>query len=310
MKRFLCLIMGILLIMSSVLFVGCDNDNGDTETKQSETASPTLTETETQASEEIETLEDGSIVVEDVAGKSAYQAYLDSSDADITNYTEKITTLAVTEYGASKTVSTVNADLYVDGELTYMVTSSPDTPFMSSEMWYADGYLYVNSNGEKYKEEMSYEDFVFMYLSESLDDTDLSEEHFNDAIISKDTDGNYSVIIDLSESLSDIYFEEEDAGTYTITYEMIYDMDGELKCTVVSYEATMEMDGVTVCTSNISSTEISAIGTTEVTLPEDIDSYEEYDWDFDEEEIPDMSDWTDEEIESWYNEYFGEEIEE
>ncbi|MBR3879887.1 MAG: hypothetical protein IKJ24_07205 [Clostridia bacterium] len=310
MKKFLCLIMGVLLIMSSVLFVGCDNDNGDTETKQSETAAPTDTETETQASEEIETLENGSIVVEDVAGKSAYQAYLDSSDADLTNYTAKTTTLSVTEYGASKTVSTVNVDLYVDGELIYMVTSSPDTPFMSSEMWYADGYLYVNADDEKYKEEMSYEDFVFMYLSESADDMDFAEEDFAEAIIAKNKDGSYSVIIDLSEILSDIYVEEEDAGTYTITYEMIYDMDGELKCTVVSYEATMEMDGVTVCTSNISSTEISAIGTTKVTLPEDIDSYEEYDWDFDDEEFPDMSDWTDEEIESWYDAFFGEEIEE
>ena len=149
-----------------------------------------------------------------------------------------------------------------------------------------------------------------MYLSESADDMEFAEEDFAEAIIAKNKDGSYSVIIDLSEILSDIYVEEEDAGTYTITYEMIYDMDGELKCTVVSYEATMEMDGVTVCTSNISSTEISAIGTTKVTLPEDIDSYEEYDWDFDDEEFPDMSDWTDEEIESWYDAFFGEEIEE
>jgi len=310
MKKFLCLIMGILLIMSSVLFVACDKNNGDLETKQSETAAPTDTETETQASEEIETLENGSIVVEDVAGKSAYQAYLDASDVDMTNYTVKTTTLSVTEYGASKTVSTVNVDLYVDGELIYMVTSSPDTPFMSSEMWYADGYLYVNADDEKYKEEMSYEDFVFMYLSESADDMDFAEEDFAEAIIAKNKDGSYSVIIDMSELGDDIYSEDEDVGTYTITCEMIFDKNGELSCTVVSYEAAMEMDGVTVYTSNISSAEISAIGTTEVTLPEDIDSYEEYDWDFDEEEIPDMSDWTDEEIESWYDAFFGEEIEE
>jgi len=302
--------MGILLIMSSVLFVACDKNNGDLETKQSETAAPTDTETETQASEEIETLENGSIVVEDVAGKSAYQAYLDASDVDMTNYTVKTTTLSVTEYGASKTVSTVNVDLYVDGELIYMVTSSPDTPFMSSEMWYADGYLYVNADDEKYKEEMSYEDFVFMYLSESADDMDFAEEDFAEAIIAKNKDGSYSVIIDMSELGDDIYSEDEDVGTYTITCEMIFDKNGELSCTVVSYEAAMEMDGVTVYTSNISSAEISAIGTTEVTLPEDIDSYEEYDWDFDEEEIPDMSDWTDEEIESWYDAFFGEEIEE
>ncbi len=335
MKRFLCLALALLLVLSSLMFVACDtvidnengseqggsmpeNDTGTSTGTSTEASSGASTEEGSGTSGEIatETPSDDVTIVDNIAGKTAYEAYVASFETKHVNYTLKAKMSTISEYGESKTVSTVNAEVKLDGEKAYIVTSSPDTPYASGESWYAEGYLYTKSGEDKYKEELSFEDFLEYNVSEyspSYDDLGLEKKHFEAAQIEQDKDGNYRISFDLSEELEDVFgeMEEEAPDSITVTLEIVFDKNGVLSETHINFGTAMEMDGIMVYSTNSWDSAISDVGTTTVTLPDDLDTYEEFDWGFDDkEEIPDMSDWTDEEIESWYESYWGDENEE
>lgn len=323
MKKFLCLVMGILIVFSSILFVACDlgsekESESEIETGDVETGSESGS-VETTDSETTEENNDGVTVVDNIAGMTAYEAFAAYLAADYTNYTLVSTTVSTSEYGESKIKSTAIATIEVDGENAHLKVVSPDTPYASSECWYLEGYLYTNYDGDKYKEEYAVEEFFEYDLSSyapDYSDFGITEESFNGVAIEKNKDGEYRVFLDLTEALADVLEEEmgEDEGvtSYVVTLELVFNKDGSMKSTYANFEATGETDGMQVSMKNAWSAEISNIGTTTVAYPDDLESYEEYVYedDFEMPEIPDMSDWTDEEIESWYNELWGEDVEE
>lgn len=323
MKKFLCLVMGILIVFSSMLFVACDLG---TE-KESETEVPTggvetgseTESVETTDSETTEENDDGVTVVDNISGMTAYEAYVAYLAANPANYTLVSTTVSTSEYGESKIKSTAIATIEVDGENAHLKVVSPDTPYASSECWYLEGYLYTNYDGDKYKEEYAIEEFFEYDLSAyapDYSDFGITEESFNGVAIEQNKDGEYRVFLDLTEALAGVLEEEmageEGVSSYVVTIEFIYNKDGSMKSTNAYFEATGETEGMQVSMKNAWSAEISNVGTTAITYPEDLESYEEYVYDdkFEDPEIPDMSDWTDEEIESWYNELWGGDVEE
>lgn len=323
MKKFLCLVMGILLILSSILFVACDTSKENESGTGSETGgveagseSGSTENTDGSSTEAVtggEGNEDGVTVVDNIAGKSAYEACLAYFESNMDNYTLTSNIVTVTEFGSSKTQNTANVVVSLAGETAHVVMSSPDTPYYSGEYWYTDGYYYTNSLEEKYKEEMTFEDFSYYCLSEYAPDYSelgLEESIFEGVAIEQNKDGEYRIFLDLTEVLAEEMGSEE-LSSYKVTVEFVFNKDGSIKATCVYLESSMEMDGIMVYSTNTWETGYSNIGTTEVTLPDDLDTYEDWGSDIEDNfEIPDMSDWTDEEIESWYNEFWGADEEE
>ena len=325
MKKFLCLIMSVLVILSSVLFVACDDskEEGTTGTSETESATESATEstTESATESEVETLEGGAIVVDSINGKDAFDVLNSFSVNEMDNYTLSSTTISSSEYGASKTVATINATLAVDGDRVYCSTTSPDTPYMDGELWYDNGWMYTKSDEEKYKEQIDFADFLEMYvdvsLSGSSDEDAPTKEELEGAVIVKYEDGSYGIRLDAAKIMEELYEETEsedieifdEFSSMDVSIEIFINADESLKGFCVEMITEMDMDGITLKTSTKATYYIEKVGTTTVTLPSDADTYEEFDWGFD-DEIPDMSDWSEEEIESWYEEYFGSEFDE
>lgn len=312
MKKFLCVLTSLLLILSSMLFAACDTGtDGETESLQSENTSESVSETVSQS--ESETLEGGAVVVDDIAGKSAYEAYEAAFRDEMTNFTMNSTMVVISEYGASRSVTTMVTSVATDGEKYYCKTSSPDTPYMDSEVWFADGYMYTKSSEEKYKTPMDIEEFILGYVDSIPGGTDggITEAEFEGSVIVKYEDGTYGLRMD-AEKFKDSFFDDSessegfDAESFELAFELTFNADGSWKGMNISLVTEMDADGMTVKSTSEATYSVEKIGSTAVELPADADTYEEFDWGLD-EEIPDMTDWSEEEIKSWYDEFWGDE---
>lgn len=304
MKKFLIVIMTVFMLFGAVALVSCD----DKEKREEQSSSDETTD--------IETVEGGGVIVEKIGSKDAYTVF-QSANGDMEkwdNYELTMTQIQKTEYGESIIATNIKTVLKLDGQKVYVKTESKDTPYMDSEMWFVDGISYISSMGEKYYEKSDFEDFMLgVAVDADIYSMDITAEEFKKTTVVKYSDGTYGIRFDMIKDFAEEMSDESDimeelADITEFVYEIELSESGKVIGLTLNMEFGMEMGGIHVNSKSETNFVFENVGKTIVSAPEDADDYEELEtWIEEDFDIPDMSDWTEEEIESWYDSYFGEE---
>ncbi len=206
-----------------------------------------------------------------------YEDFIDNLDEDnkTVTFSQKIQ--------SEENLRLMEATVKSDGSKYYAKASNEygDSTY-TSEIWYADGFIYCNADGEKYREAKSQSKFE----SESIDSlsnkvvdislTDMPSSWLDDEELEKKSNGDYSVKFSVSKKEYLKYFEDgmiaeafEAEGT-KLSYEILVNEDGVLE--KISAVLTAKIDGEDAKATL--SIKLSDVGSTKVKkLPDDAESW-------------------------------------
>lgn len=261
MKKFLALMLALILVCCSFVLVSCDEEENDKDKDD-------VTEAEVEA-----TNAEGEI--EKLNGKTAQELYELAYEKmeNATNYTvtssQDIT--VIVDGQEIKQTQTVLQE--VNGDNFHSKTSGVENA--EQESWYVDGVLYTSAYGKNVKATMTMEQYYEEYLGSGEEESKLfniPESWFVDITFEKEDDKYYIVFTVSAEKY------EELIGTAGISanidgdvkYRVYFDKDGNLESMKV--DMSMTVNGTPASVSSVSI--FSNVGTTAaITAPEGADSF-------------------------------------
>ncbi len=152
----------------------------------------------------------------------------------------------------------------------------------SADLYYLDGYVYCNYNGEKTKMPLDQEDYIYDIDVVGTDDI-LPYQFIGD--IDKHTVGTdtvYTLSFKIEEMLlenTDIYVGNLSEEPFTMVYQFTVDAGGNIKRMTGSAEINIEVevDGNLTSVTIIIATSMDINVPVIIDLPDDPDTYEEVD---------------------------------
>ena len=261
MKKLLAILLCLSMLLSMVLLASCKKTDDQDKGKE--------TESQSQPAEEKDA----------ILAKTPKDVYAaaQAAAAVIQNGTVDVTVLqSVTMEGVQQTTELSQLWKFA-GDLAYCKISMGGG--YGGELWYDGTYAYENyGEDDKYKEEVSKDDFISYAGWDDIHAIliDLSDSAYTGKEFVKNADGNYTLTLaivgDDLEAFQDV-FGSDGAKDDKIDYVLTFDKNGNLidaKFAFVMVADELEIDVQIAIV-------FSAMGTTAVTLPADLDTYEEYD---------------------------------
>ena len=261
MKKFLALIMCVVLLTSCFMLSACDEVEDEIKDVIDEMVD------ETDENGDFKTL----------GGKTPEQLYADASALlkQATNFTQKATQKIDMNF-EGETISVEQIVFQkLDGDNSYFKTSGVEGAEM--EGYYVDGVIYAKMNGVKNKATLSKEDYYKKFLGESADESkifDLPESWFTDISIKPDGDKYYIEFMVSGEEYAKVISKGAGNVNFSladnISYKVYFTKDGKILELITDF--SMVVEGVETKVHSVSA--FSDVGTTApIEAPADADSY-------------------------------------
>ena len=259
MKKFLSIIMCVVLIASCFMLGACD------EEKVAEDIKKILDETD----------ENGNLKT--LGGKTPKELYDEASAilSNATNFTqEAVQDISMVINGESMALKQ-NVLSKVDGDNSYIKSSGVEGSEM--EGFYVDGVVYAKMNGVKNKASLSKAEYYEKFLGTTEEESkilDIPESWFKDIVIKKDGDEYYIHFVVSGEEYSKLIGKAAagiDVSLATdVNYKVYLTKEGKLSKVIVEVE--MEIEGAKVKLYSESKF-YDVVTTAPITAPADADSY-------------------------------------
>ncbi|MBQ7226754.1 MAG: hypothetical protein IJX02_09175 [Clostridia bacterium] len=272
MKKFLSLILCLVMAFSLVALASC----GDDETPPAASSTPGSTPSSTPGSV------DNRPTVDNLGGMNAEQLYQAALNkvAELTNY-RMDTVQTITMSAQGQTISFDQTVIAIkDGINEYVKTENEMESSANMEAWYIDEMFYAIMGGTKAKAAISYDTYVEKYMPEGATSEgalmNIPADWFVDVKI-YNVDGEYYLefvvsgeeYLEYMSSTSLAGMIESVDDLENIVYRVFFTEDGELDNIVTEFAMTIQGIPADI----VSVTEISNIGTAEITPPANPDSF-------------------------------------
>ncbi len=213
--------------------------------------------------------------------KTAYELYTEAADKlekNGTNYEmDAVTKMAMKSGETNLGSSESTTSMVVNGNNLYTKSVAED---YTAEIWYVDGTMYMNAAGEKYKTEISLEEFTEDYLGTgtSTEIIELEKSLFDNVEIKTEDGGKYIEFALTSEQLlSFLGSDLESLGAESLSdvkYVVHFGSDNSIKSVDIVF--SMVASGISV-DMDMSMTFKNVGKASAVTAPSDASSYSDMD---------------------------------
>lgn len=215
-------------------------------------------------------------------GKTAEQLYNEALDKvkGLTNFELDATATISMELNNQTQTIDVKTVSKMDGQNVYVKVDNDMDASANMEAWYVDEVFYGEAAGQKFKAEITYEDYVEKYMPEGATAEgalmQIPEAWFKDTKFIKTSDGMYYIEFVVSGEDYLTYMQNSALGSMLsniaiddISYKVYFDKDANLGDIVTEFSMTEQ--GVKMTATAVS--KISNIGTTTITVPEEANSW-------------------------------------
>ena len=253
MKKFLSLLLALVLVCTMFSLVSCDQSDKDRDKDK-----------------------DDEKTVETLNGKTPEELYLAAQETlkIAPSYSVESTQVITMSYQGESMVMNQAVFNKINGDDSYVKTSNDMDSSMSMEAWYVDGVVYAAMNGMKVKANVDKEEFMQQYMGKDPSEStllDIPESWFEDIKFEKSGDAWVLNFVVSGEEYSQ-YFENIGLGgeiSGNVKHKVYFDKNGNLEKVDTTFD--MSVQGID---AHCVSTSIITIETVTITPPADADSYQ------------------------------------
>jgi hypothetical protein len=248
MKKFLSLLLALILVFSMFTLASCDQNDKD---------------------------DDDDETVETLDGKTPEELYALSQTKlkEATSYT--VTATQVITMSVEDETMTMNQEVIskLDGDNSYVKSTNDMTSDANMEAWYVDGIVYASMMGVKAKAYVDKEEFMQKYMGKDPSEStllDIPESWFEDIEFEKDGKSWALKFTVKGEEYTKYFANVGLGGTINgnVKHQVFFDSNGNLEKITTVFDMTIQgIDAHCVSTSTVT------IGSVTINPPADADSY-------------------------------------
>ncbi len=269
MKRFLSLLLCLILVGSMLTLVACD----DTTTPPTEETTESNDDSNKPSTPKKP--KEGVDVLNGKTPEELYQAALEKVKS-ITNYEMTTNQVITMTYGDQEMPINQVVISKLDGQNQYVKTTNDFESSLNMEMWYVNEWMYVIAQGNRNKANITHERMQEEFAPEGSNSSgalmNIPEKWLKNVKFEKDGDLYYIEFTVSGEEylqyMQSTSIGDQISNAEDIIYKVYFDENGELGDIITEFDYVVEEGGLTINCNLVSTSTISNIGTVTITEPE------------------------------------------